>query len=69
VTAADARQEEMLLRAEEPEQVRLRDARARGDGLRRRAGQTAARELGDGDLEDRGAALLGGHAALRDGHG
>ena len=44
--ALDGRDEELLLRPEEPEEVRLRDAGRRGDVLGRRAVEAAARERG-----------------------
>ena len=58
--ARGARQEELLLRAEEAEDVRLRDAGPLGDVLGGRAVEPARGELVAGGLEDLLAPLSGG---------
>ena len=56
--APDGLEEELLLRAEEAEDVRLRDAGPAGDVLGGRAVQPADRELDPGRLDDLLAADL-----------
>jgi hypothetical protein len=60
-------QEQLLLRAEQPEHIGLRDARATGDRLGRGAGQPGARELVLGKGEDLLAPLLPTHPCRRHG--
>jgi hypothetical protein len=57
--ALDRGHEKLLLRAEEPEDVGLRDPGRAGDRLRRAAFEAAGRELGQGGLEDLLPPLLG----------
>ena len=69
--AGDGRLEELLLRAEEAEHVRLRDAGASRDLLGRRAVQAALGELVEGGVEDvrpafGGSAPVCGRASCRD---
>ena len=64
---ADDGQEELLLRAEQLEHVRLGDAGPGGDRLGRRADEAAGRELLDAGGDDRVAPLIGGHPG-RPGH-
>ena len=59
---ATAACEELLLRAEEAEDVRLRDAGPLGDGLRRGPVEPALGELHERCIEDLVAPLLGGLA-------
>ena len=63
--APHGRDEEVLLGAEELEQVGLRDADPLGDRLDRRAVQAADGELVDGRLDDLAAALLFGRSRCR----
>src|SRR5712691_1470741 len=63
------RDEELLLRPEEPEQVRLRDPDAPGDGVGRRAGEAVLGELDQRRLEDLLTAYLGGLAFNDRSHG
>ena len=56
---ADGGDEELLLRAEEPEEVGLGDAGAAGDVLRRRALEAALGELDHRGVEDVVLALRG----------
>src|SRR5262249_45351052 len=56
--AVDGRDEQILLRSEQPEEVRLRDAGATGDGVGRRAVEALVRELGERRLDDLLPALL-----------
>ena len=62
VGAVHAGEEQLLLGAEEPEQVGLGDAGLARDRLGRGAVQAPDREVADRDLEDLLAALLGGLA-------
>ena len=59
--APDDREEEVLLRPEQLEDVRLRDAGPPGDRLGGRADQPAVRELLGRRCDDRFASLVGGH--------
>ena len=63
--APDDRQEQLLLRPEQLEHVRLRHAGPAGDRVGRGADQAAGRELLDGRRDDRVAPLVGGHAGER----
>jgi hypothetical protein len=62
--ALGAGQEEVLLGAEQPEQVRVRDPRRPRDRLGRRAEVPRAGELGHRDLDDLPAPFVGREAGL-----
>ena len=64
--ALDGREEELLLRVEQAEEVRLRDAGVAGDRVGRGAVQAVLGELAAGGIEHGGAAFVGG---LSDGAG
>jgi hypothetical protein len=66
-TALDDREEQVLLRVEQAEQVGLRDPDASGDRVGGRAVQSTVRELLHRGAQDLLAALLGGEPGLRGG--
>jgi hypothetical protein len=66
--AVGAGQEQLLLGAEEPEQVGLRDAGLAGDDLGRGPVEAALGEVLDRHREDLLTALVGGLAAGRGAH-
>ena len=63
--APHGRDEELLLGAEQLEEVGLRDADLLGDRLDRRAVEPADRELAHGDLDDLAPALFLAHPRCR----